>query len=70
MSPQILFLVSLHPGSDDNAEVVLYELIANFAFELSETPVVWNMSGISFPTPNKESTKPELWLRVRRFRKD
>lgn len=43
-------------------------MIANFTFAPSEKPVVWNLSGISYPTINKESTKPELWLTVRAIR--
>lgn len=46
-------------------EVVLSEMIANFTFAPSEKPVVWNLSGISYPTVSAESTKPELWLNVR-----
>ncbi|KAL7277359.1 hypothetical protein ACG7TL_009219 [Trametes sanguinea] len=49
-------------------KVVLSELLANFAFELStEKPVVWNLAGISYPSTNSESTKGELWLQVRRI---
>nr|BED42983.1 cytochrome P450 monooxygenase [Trametes versicolor] len=44
--------------------VVLSEMIANFTFAPSEKPVVWNLSGISYPTVSTESTKPELWLKV------
>ncbi len=50
-------------------EIVLSELVANFAFELSDTPVVWNMSGITYPSVSVESTKSELWMKVRRLSK-
>lgn len=48
-----------------NTEVVLSEMIANFTFAPFEKPVVWNLSGISYPTVSTESMKPELWLTVR-----
>ncbi|KAL1946276.1 hypothetical protein VTO73DRAFT_15403 [Trametes versicolor] len=48
-------------------KVVISELIANFSFESSDTPVVWNLSGITYPSVSKESTKAEMWLRVRRL---
>ncbi|KAI0631059.1 cytochrome P450 [Trametes polyzona] len=48
-------------------KVVLSELIAHFAFELSDKPIVWNLNGISFPTIDTQSTKPEMWLKVRRL---
>lgn len=49
-------------------EVVISEMLANFTFELSERPVVWNLAGISYPTVGMESTKQELWLKVRAVR--
>ncbi|KAH9941595.1 cytochrome P450 [Epithele typhae] len=49
-------------------KIVLIELLANFAFEPSSTrPVVWNLSGVAYPSTSVESTKSELWLRVRRL---
>lgn len=48
-------------------EVVLSEMLANFTFELSERPVVWNMAGISYPTVGTENTKQELWLKVKKI---
>ncbi|KAM5538786.1 hypothetical protein V8D89_007508 [Ganoderma adspersum] len=48
-------------------KIVLSELLANFAFELSTTPVFWNLSGITFPSMSLKSAKPELRLRVRRL---
>ena len=47
------------------AEVVISELLANFTFELSDEPVFWNLSGITYPSTSLESTKSELWLKVR-----
>ncbi|KAI9063772.1 cytochrome P450 [Trametes sanguinea] len=49
-------------------KVVLSELLAHFAFELSaEKRVVWNLAGISYPSTCSESTKGELWLQVRKL---
>ncbi|KAL1946289.1 hypothetical protein VTO73DRAFT_15416 [Trametes versicolor] len=48
------------------AEVVLSEMLANFTFELSERPAVWNLAGVSYPTASTESTKQELWLKVKK----
>ncbi|KAL1946305.1 hypothetical protein VTO73DRAFT_15432 [Trametes versicolor] len=53
-----------------HTEVVLSEMLANFTFELSETPVVWNIAGVAYPTVTAESTKQELWLRVRKVREE
>ena len=39
-------------------------LIAEFVFELSDKPIVWNISGIRFPTVGAHGTKPELPLKV------
>ncbi|KAI0350849.1 cytochrome P450 [Trametes cingulata] len=48
-------------------KVVLSSLLANFTFELSETPIHWHFSGITFPSTGKDSLKPEMWLRVGRY---
>ena len=48
-------------------EVVLSELVANFTFEQSDIPVVWNLSGVTYPSSSVGSTKSELWLKVRRI---
>lgn len=45
-------------------EVVLSLLISKFTFELSDKPIVWNISGIRFPTVGVDGTKPELPLKV------
>ena len=49
------------------AEVVLSELLANFVVEPSEKPVVWNFSGITYPSTSLGNTKGEMWLNVRRL---
>ena len=46
------------------AEVVLSLLISKFNFELSDKHIVWNISGIRFPTVGVDGTKPELPLKV------
>ncbi|EIW55336.1 cytochrome P450 [Trametes versicolor FP-101664 SS1] len=51
-------------------KVVLSEKLAHFTFELSERPVVWNIAGVAYPTVTVESTKQELWLRVRKVREE
>lgn len=45
-------------------EVVLSLLISKFTFEMSDKPIVWNISGIRFPTVGVDGTKPELPLKV------
>ncbi|KAI0760541.1 cytochrome P450 [Fomes fomentarius] len=45
-------------------KVVLAVLLAAFKFELTDKPVAWNSSPISYPTMGEESTKPELLLKV------
>lgn len=52
-----------------HTEVVLSEMLANFTFELSERPAVWNLAGVSYPTASTESTKQELWLKVKKVHK-
>ncbi len=39
-------------------------LLTAFKFELTDKPVAWNTSAVSYPTMGEESTKPELVLRV------
>ncbi|KAI0631050.1 cytochrome P450 [Trametes polyzona] len=51
-------------NSNRMAEIVLAELLANFSFELSEKPIVWSLTGVSYPSARPNSTKPELWLKV------
>ena len=45
-------------------EVVLYTLLASFRFRRCEKTIVWNFSGIAFPATSKQSTKPEMYLKV------
>ncbi|KAI8986789.1 cytochrome P450 [Trametes punicea] len=50
-------------------KVVLSVLLANLTFELSaDKAVYWNQAGVVYPTNGKESTDPELWLKVGRYR--
>ncbi|KAI0754390.1 cytochrome P450 [Daedaleopsis nitida] len=49
-------------------KVVLSLLVSNFVFELSDKPIVWNISGIRFPTVGVNGKKPELPLRVSPFK--
>ena len=46
------------------AEVALSVLIANFNFELSDKEIVWNNAGVAYPSVGKESSKPEMPLKV------
>ena len=46
------------------AEIVLYTLVSNFKFELTEKPVYWKFAGVIYPASSKERTRPELWLNV------
>ena len=39
-------------------------LLSHFVIELSDKPVVWNISGIRFPTVGIDGAKPELPLKV------
>ncbi|KAI0739058.1 cytochrome P450 [Daedaleopsis nitida] len=45
-------------------KVILSTLLANFTFGLSDKPIFWNVSAITFPSVGKESEKPEMWLKV------
>ncbi|RDX41926.1 cytochrome P450 [Lentinus brumalis] len=45
-------------------KVVLSTLISTFKFERSDTPIIWNFAGISFPTSTKGSVRPEMYLKV------
>lgn len=42
-------------------------LLANFTFQLSEKPIYWHISAITFPSAAKDSLKPEMWLKVGRY---
>ena len=43
-------------------------LLSHFVFELSDKPIVWNISGIRFPTVGVDGAKPELPLKVSLYR--
>ncbi|KAI0326160.1 cytochrome P450 [Cubamyces sp. BRFM 1775] len=51
-------------------KVVLSELLTNFAFELSDKPVVWNLAGVAYPSISTQSAKGELWLKVRKLEEE
>lgn len=44
-------------------------LISNFTFELPEQPIVWNVSGVWYPSAEKERAKPQLPLKVGLYRR-
>ena len=54
---------------DAGTEVVLSVLISNFTFELPEQPIVWNVSGVWYPSAEKERAKPQLPLKVGIYRR-
>ncbi len=45
-------------------EVVLSTLVASFRYERSKTPIVWNFAGVTFPSSDKDSRTPEMYLKV------
>ena len=49
-----------------STEIVLYTLINAFKFEFSEKPVVWNFAGIPYPALSRDSSKPEMFLKITR----
>lgn len=51
-------------------EVLLAVLLANFTFELTEKPIVWNVAGVRYPTVGWESNKAEMPMNVRLYRPD
>ncbi|KAL6306627.1 cytochrome P450 [Sparassis latifolia] len=55
--------------SELEMKVVLSVLLPTFTFELTDKPIVWNVSGIGFPTVGNVSTKAELPLKVGLFAK-
>ncbi|KAH9885122.1 cytochrome P450 [Cubamyces lactineus] len=48
-------------------KVILYLLLMKFTFALSDKPIMWNVSGVRYPTVG-EDTKPSLPLRVGLYR--
>lgn len=49
---------------DVDTEVVLSVLLSNFTFELPDQPIVWNVSGVWYPSAEEERVKPQLPLKV------
>ena len=47
-----------------STEVVLSVLLESFKFSLTGKEIVWNLSGVSYPTMDRESVEPSLLLRV------
>ncbi|KAI0333049.1 cytochrome P450 [Cubamyces sp. BRFM 1775] len=45
-------------------KVVLSLLVSSFKFELTDKPISWNTSGVSYPTMSEDSDKPEMLLKV------
>lgn len=50
------------------AEAVLAMLLTSFSFELPEQKIVWNMSGIVYPSVDKPSAKAEMPLKVSKLK--
>ncbi|KAM5542011.1 hypothetical protein V8D89_004321 [Ganoderma adspersum] len=46
-------------------KVLLTTLLPAFEFGLTEKPIIWNSSAVSYPTMDKDSTRPEMLLKVR-----
>nr|A0A2R4SBW0.1 RecName: Full=Ganoderic acid synthetase CYP5150L8; AltName: Full=Cytochrome P450 monooxygenase CYP5150L8 [Ganoderma lucidum]AVZ44872.1 ganoderic acid Z synthetase CYP5150L8 [Ganoderma lucidum] len=46
-------------------KVLLTILLPAFSFELTEKPIFWNTSAVSYPTMDKDSTRPEMLLKVK-----
>ncbi|RPD59281.1 cytochrome P450 [Lentinus tigrinus ALCF2SS1-7] len=45
-------------------KIVLSVLLSKFKFELTDKPIAWNASAVTYPTMGEESTKPEMILKV------
>ena len=48
-------------------EVLLAVVVANFTFDLTEKPIVWNVAGVRYPTVGWESNKAEMPMNVRLY---
>ncbi|RDX52864.1 cytochrome P450 [Lentinus brumalis] len=48
-------------------KVVLSVLLSKFKFELTDKPIAWNASAVTYPTMGEESTKPEMILKLTRI---
>ncbi|CCM06147.1 uncharacterized protein FIBRA_09620 [Fibroporia radiculosa] len=53
--------------SEMEMKVVLSVLLANFTFELTDKPIVWNAAGVRYPTVGSVSNKPQMPLKVRLY---
>ena len=40
-------------------------LVDSFEFSLTDKDIVWNLSGVSYPSMDKESINPSLELKVK-----
>ena len=47
------------------SEIILSLLLSSYSFELTGKPVMWNQSGIVYPTMGPESVQPELRLKIK-----
>ncbi|KAI0695585.1 cytochrome P450 [Cerioporus squamosus] len=45
-------------------KVILSVLLSRFRFELTDKPIVWKTSAVSYPTMGTVSTRPEMLLKV------
>ncbi|KAI0328016.1 cytochrome P450 [Cubamyces sp. BRFM 1775] len=45
-------------------KVVMVVLLSAFKFELTEKPIAWNSSAVTYPTTGEENTRPEMFLKV------
>lgn len=59
------FPIALRTAADGLTEVVLSVLLPAFSFELTDKPIAWNSSAVSYPTMGEESTRPEMLLTVK-----
>ena len=48
-------------------EIVLSILLSKFKFELTDKPIAWNASAVTYPTMGEESDKPEMVLKLSRI---
>ncbi|CCM01003.1 uncharacterized protein FIBRA_03051 [Fibroporia radiculosa] len=53
--------------SEMEMKVVLSVLLANFTFELTDKPIVWNAAAVRYPTLGRIDNKPQLPLKVRLY---
>ena len=47
------------------SEIILSLHLSSYSFELTGKPVMWNQSGIVYPTMGPESVQPELRLKIK-----